>query len=82
MKYREYIEREIVRETEKAYLVKQEICNRRDGQLTRFRWVAKSQCKPLSEERQAEYDAIPDDLKKYVNKRVNVPEWLIPNGEW
>lgn len=41
----DYINREIVRETEKAYLVKQEVNNRRDGWHTNFRWVAKSVCK-------------------------------------
>lgn len=29
--YKEYIERKIVRETKKAYLVEQEVNNRRDG---------------------------------------------------
>lgn len=40
----EYIRRRIVRETEKAYLVEQEVNNRRDGRHTNFRWVAKKCC--------------------------------------
>lgn len=43
--YQEYIGREIVKETQKAYLVKQEVNNRRDGCRTNFRWVGKSVCK-------------------------------------
>ena len=43
--YQEYIDRKIVRETEKAYLVEQEVNNRRDGCRTNFRWVAKKLCK-------------------------------------
>ena len=41
----EYIRRTIVRETEKAYLIEQEVNNRRDGWHTNFRWVAKKCCK-------------------------------------
>lgn len=41
----EYIRRTIVRETEKAYLVEQEVNNRRDGWHMNFRWVAKKCCK-------------------------------------
>lgn len=41
----EYIRRRIVRETEKAYLVEQEVNNRRDGWHMNFRWVAKKCCK-------------------------------------
>ena len=37
--------RRIVRETEKAYLVEQEVNNRRDGWHTNFKWVAKKCCK-------------------------------------
>ena len=80
--YMEYIEREIVKETEKAYLVKQEINNRRDGMKTKFIWVAKSKCKPLSDERQALYDSIPNELKQFVPRRINVPEYIISNGNW
>ena len=43
--YQEYIRRRIIRETEKAYLVEQEVNNRRDGCHTNFKWVAKSACK-------------------------------------
>lgn len=80
--YQEYIEREVVRETEKAYLVKQEVDNRRDGRKTNLKWVPKCKCRPLSEERQALYDSIPDELKQFVPKRVNVPEWIVGNGVW
>ena len=44
--YQEYIERKIVRETEKAYLVEQQVNNPRDGMHTNFRWVEKKLCKP------------------------------------
>lgn len=44
--YKEYISRKIVKETEKAYLVEQQIANRRDGWQTKFKWVAKKICKP------------------------------------
>ena len=45
--YQEYIRRKIVKETEKAYLVEQEVNNRRDGCYTNFKWVAKKYCKAL-----------------------------------
>ena len=48
--YKEYIERKIARETEKAYLVEQEVNNRRDGWKTNFKWVAKSICKEYNGE--------------------------------
>jgi hypothetical protein len=48
--YQEYIRRKICRETEKAYLVEQEVNNRRDGWRTNFKWVAKSVCKERSGE--------------------------------
>lgn len=80
--YQEYIEREVVKETAKAYMVKQEINNRRDGQYTKFKWVAKSICKPMSAERKAAYDAVPDEYKKLLPKFVMVPEWAISNGVW
>lgn len=50
MNYKEYIDRKIVRETEKAYLVEQEVNNRRDGWHTNFRWVGKKVCKPSEKE--------------------------------
>lgn len=50
MTYQEYIDRKIVRETEKAYLVEQEVNNRRDGRHTNFKWVAKKLCKPANTE--------------------------------
>ena len=80
--YQEYIERDIIRETEKAYLVIQPVNNRRDGTKVKYRWVAKSKCRPLSEESQKKYDAIPDGYKKYVHRRINVPEWLVGQAEW
>mgnify|MGYP007013874051 CR=1 FL=1 len=46
MTYQEYYSRKIVRETEKAYLVEQEVNNRRDGWHTNFKWVSKKICKP------------------------------------
>ena len=46
----EYIKRKIVRETEKAYLVEQEVRNRRDGWHTNFKWVGKSACKDRDDE--------------------------------
>ena len=49
-KYQEYIKRKIVRETAKAYLVEQEVNNRRDGWRTNFKWVAKSVCKERVED--------------------------------
>lgn len=80
--YQEYIEREVVKETANAYLVKQEINNRRDGQCTKFKWVAKSICKPMSAERKAVYDTVPDEYKKFLPKFVMVPESVISNGVW
>lgn len=44
-----YITRKIVKETDKAYLIEQEIMNRRDGWFTKFKWVAKSICKNRKE---------------------------------
>lgn len=46
MDHPEYIPREIAKETDKAYMVKVEVANRRDGWFTKFRWVAKKVCKP------------------------------------
>lgn len=80
--YQEYIEREVVKETADAYMVKQEINNRRDGQRTKFKWVAKSLCKPMSAERKAVYDAVLDEYKKFLPKFVMVPESVISNGVW
>lgn len=48
--YKEYIDRKVVKETAKAYMVEQEINNRRDGWHTNFKWVAKSVCKPCEKE--------------------------------
>lgn len=42
---KEYINRKIVKESAKAYMVEQVIANRRDGWHTNFKWVAKSICK-------------------------------------
>lgn len=86
MKYREYIDREIVKETEKAYLVKVEVNNRRDGQHTNFKWVAKSKCKKAHRYEDAEYlknvDSLPQEIKAILPKYVAVPEWLIGEGRW
>lgn len=43
--YQPYIRRNIIKETEKAYLVEQHVNNRRDGWYTDYKWVAKSCCK-------------------------------------
>lgn len=45
-----YIDRKIVKETKKAYMVEQEVNNRRDGWHTNFKWVAKSVCKTSDKE--------------------------------
>lgn len=63
------ITRRIVRETQKAYLVEQQVYNRRDGAKTNFKWVAKSQCKNF-------FDA------GFGCQYVDVPEWLVGNGVW
>lgn len=64
-----YITRRIVRETQKAYLVEQQVNNRRDGMHTNFKWVAKSQCKNYLDD-------------GFGNQYVDVPEWLVGNGVW
>ena len=67
MKYQEYIDREIVKETEKAYLVKVEVDNRRDGQHTNFKWVAKLKCKKAHRYEDVEYlknvNSLPQEIK-------------------
>lgn len=50
MAYQEYIERKVVRETEKAYLVEQEVNNPRDGMRINFRWTPKACCKASGNE--------------------------------
>lgn len=82
MTYQEYIDREVVKETEKAYLVKQEVNNRRDGWYTKFVWVAKSQCKPISEEKQRLYDQLDEAGRKFVGKLISVPTSLVGNAVW
>lgn len=67
MKSGEYIDRKIVKETEKAYLVEQEVNNRRDGWHTNFRWVAKRFCR---------------NPENGLPGFVAVPEWLVSNGVW
>ena len=57
MKYEEYIDRKVVRETEKAFLVEQEVNNPRDGWRTNFRWVAKKLCR---ESEQKGYVKVPE----------------------
>lgn len=64
-----YITRRIVKETQKAYLVEQQVNNRRDGMRTNFKWVAKSQCKNYLDD-------------GFGNQYVDVPEWLVGNGVW
>ena len=48
--YQAYIDRKVVKETDKAYLVEQEVNNRRDGRHINFRWVAKKLCKASDKE--------------------------------
>lgn len=70
----EYIVRNIVKETEKAYLVEQVINNGRDGMRTNYRWVAKKVC------RNRRTVEIPyTDL---ISDTVEVPEWCVGNGVW
>lgn len=86
MEYQEYIDREIVKETEKAYLVKVEIDNRRDGSRIDFRWVAKSQCKKAHRysdtELMKKINALPDRIKATLPQYIGVPVWLIGEGKW
>lgn len=71
---REYIIRNIVRETAKAYLVEQEVYNRRDGAHTNYKWVAKSVCK------NRRTDPIP--YTNLISDTVEVPVWCVGNGVW
>lgn len=70
----EYITRNIVRETAKAYLVEQEVYNRRDGAHTNYKWVAKSVCK------NRRTDTIP--YTNLISDTVEVPVWCVGNGVW
>lgn len=45
LNYQEYIQRKIIRETEKAYLVEQEVNNPRDGHHINFKWTPKKVCR-------------------------------------
>ena len=77
----EYIDREVVKETEKAYLVKVAVNNRRDGMKTVFKWVAKSVCKPA--EITARIEALPEEAKVlFKGKYVAVPVWIIGDAQW
>ena len=86
MKYQEYIDREIVKETEKAYLVKVEVDNRRDGRHTNFMWVAKSKCKKAHRYSDAELmekiNALPTEVKATLPQYIGVPSWLIGESKW
>jgi hypothetical protein len=86
MKYQEYIDREIVMESEKAYLVKVEVDNRRDGQYTNFIWVAKSKCKKAHRYSDAELmkkiNALPNEIKATLPRYIGVPTWLIGESRW
>lgn len=64
----EYIFRQIVKETPKAYLVEVEYNNRRDGWGIKHRWVAKSICG--------------DTQECGLGKFVQVPTSVIGNGIW
>lgn len=74
--YQEYIRRNIVKETDRAFMVEQEVNNRRDGWKTKYKWVAKSKCK----DRQTEQMEVCGTLLK--KDTVLVPEWLVGNGVW
>lgn len=83
----DYIDREVLKETDKAYLCEFEYNNPRDGAGKKARWVAKSLCVPMSEERKSliekALNVLPDDLKWIVQKKyVGVPEWIGGNGYW
>lgn len=58
MQYEEYIRRRVVEETEKAYLVEQEVNNRRDGHRINFKWVYKNKCR----EAETGYTLVPEWL--------------------
>lgn len=64
------IPREIVRQTEKAYLVAVNVDNRRDGSKTKFKWVPKSVCPEV-----VHIEGYPADF-------ALVPEEWIPNCVW
>lgn len=70
----EYYVRDIVKETEKAYLVEQQVNNRRDGCYTNYVWVAKSVC------RNRRTVQIP--YTNLISDTVEVPEWCVGNGIW
>lgn len=70
-----YIARQVVKETENAYLVEQTVDNKRDGRKLNYRWVAKSICLPIEGK---EYE----DLKKFGMYFVDVPESAVSNGVW
>lgn len=66
----EYTRRAITQETNKAYLVEQVVNNPRDGYHTKFKWVAKSQCKNLETL----------EVCGITLKWVYVPNSLVSNG--
>lgn len=69
----DYINRRIVKETAKAYLVEQRVYNRRDGSQINYKWVAKSVCKNFEHKIVCGFD---------LGKFVDVPEMYVSNGVW
>lgn len=70
----EYMVRNIVKETEKAYLVEQMVNNGRDGAHTNYKWVAKSVCRNRRTE--------PIPYTSLISDTVEVPTWCVGNGVW
>lgn len=64
----EYIYRQIVKETSKAYLVEVTYSNRRDGWGIKRKWIAKSICGETKD--------------CWLGKFVEVPTSVIGNGIW
>jgi len=64
-----YIARRVVKESKKAYLVEVHYNNRRDGCGIKYKWIAKSLCKPVME-------------NEYSSKWIYTPENIIGSGVW
>lgn len=72
-KMKGYITRPVARETDKAYLVKQAVNNRRDGTQIKLRWVPKSVCKCTRHTFICGYD---------FGIETEVPETWVSEGRW
>lgn len=68
-----YITRPVVRETDKAYLVKQAVNNRRDGTKIKLRWVPKNVCNGTRHTFICGYD---------FGIETEVPETWVSEGRW